>query len=165
MYNSSALEFSPLGKSSAYVDLYDPTLLFPIPRIQKRKEIGLQDELPFIGVDIWNAYEISWLNKRGLPQIAIATFSVPADSPNIIESKSFKLYLNSFNQTRLPDTNGLLTLLTRDISNSCGATVKVELTLPEQFSKINFQELEGLLLDRLEVEIDQYTPNPALLRC
>lgn len=165
MDNSNTLEFSPLGKSSAYVDQYDPTLLFPIPRIQKRKEIGIHEELPFIGVDIWNAYEISWLNKRGVPQIATAAFIVPADSPNIIESKSFKLYLNSFNQTRLVDNNALLTLLKKDISKNCGATVQVELTLPEQFSQINFQELDGLLLDRLDVEIDHYKPNPTLLQC
>ncbi|MDB5842388.1 MAG: queF, partial [Herminiimonas sp.] len=95
---------SPLGKPSAYKTEYDPSLLFPIARQGKRDELGISGTLPFFGIDIWNAYELSWLNLRGKPQIAIATITVPADSPNIIESKSFKLYLNSFNQTRLAGT-------------------------------------------------------------
>src|SRR4051812_45629243 len=84
---------SPLGKPSTYVSEYDPSLLFPIARAEKRAELAITGTLPFFGVDIWNAYEVSWLNARGKPQIAIATFSVPADSPNIVESKSLKLYL------------------------------------------------------------------------
>ncbi|MGC8015953.1 NADPH-dependent 7-cyano-7-deazaguanine reductase QueF, partial [Salmonella enterica] len=84
-------ESSPLGKSSEYPTHYDPSLLFPIPRAPKRAELQISGTLPFFGVDLWTAYEISWLNLRGKPQIAIATFMVPADSPNIIESKSFKL--------------------------------------------------------------------------
>ena len=96
-------EYSPLGKSSAYADQYDASLLFPIPRLDKRLELGLTTDLPFSGVDIWNAYELSWLNARGKPRVALAEFSVPAGSPNIVESKSLKLYLNSFNQTRFDD--------------------------------------------------------------
>src|SRR5471032_1897064 len=114
-------EFSPLGKPAAYKADYDPSLLFPIARLGKRKEIGIHGTLPFFGVDIWNAYEVSWLNLRGKPQVAVATFIVPADSPNIIESKSFKLYLNSFNQTRLADTDALLALLKQDICAGFGA--------------------------------------------
>jgi NADPH-dependent 7-cyano-7-deazaguanine reductase QueF-like protein len=94
---------SPLGKAVAYETEYNPALLFPIPRQGKRDEIGVTGVLPFMGMDIWNAYELSWLNLRGKPQVALATFLFPADSPNIVESKSFKLYLNSFNQTRLAD--------------------------------------------------------------
>jgi 7-cyano-7-deazaguanine reductase len=154
---------SPLGKSSAYQTQYAPELLFPIPRQQKRDEIGVAGTLPFFGVDIWNAYEISWLNMRGKPQVAIATVSVPADSPNIIESKSFKLYLNSFNQTRLANTDALLALLREDLSNAAGAQVHIRLTTPEQFGDLQMGEPEGLLLDRLDIEVDQYTPSPALL--
>ncbi len=155
---------SALGKTSTYVTQYDASLLFPIPRAAKRAEIGLGASLPFFGMDIWNAYEVSWLNLRGKPQIAIATFMVPADSPNIIESKSFKLYLNSFNQTKLANSDALLALLKQDISAGFGAPVQIKLTLPEQFSQHQFGELSGLLLDRLDIDVDQYSPNTALLK-
>ena len=160
----STPEHSPLGKTTVYADRYDPSLLFPIPRAAKRAEIGVAEPLPFFGVDIWNAYEISWLNMRGKPQVAIATVNVPADSPNIIESKSFKLYLNSFNQTRLANTDALLALLREDLSNAVGAPVHAALTLPEDFGKLKMGELDGLLLDRLDVEIDNYSPAPELLK-
>lgn len=157
---------SPLGKSSAYQSQYAPELLFPIPRQQKRDELGLtagSGTLPFFGVDIWNAYELSWLNMRGKPQVAIATVTAPADSPNIIESKSFKLYLNSFNQTRLAGPDALLALLRDDLSNGFGAPVHVTLTSPEDFGAIRMGELEGTLLDRLDIEVDDYSPAPQLL--
>ncbi len=154
---------SPLGKSSAYQSQYAPDLLFPIARQQKRDELGLSGTLPFFGVDIWNAYELSWLNMRGKPQVAIATITAPADSPNIVESKSFKLYLNSFNQTRLAGPDALLALLRDDLSDGFGAPVHVTLTSPEAFGTIKMGELDGVLLDRLDVEIDDYSPAPQLL--
>ena len=154
---------SPLGKSAAYQTQYAPELLFPIPRQQKRDELQLTGTLPFFGVDIWNAYELSWLNMRGKPQVAIATISAPADSPHIIESKSFKLYLNSFNQTRLANTDALLALLREDLSNGFGAPVHIVLTQPDGFEGVKMGELDGLLLDRLDVDIDQYSPSPSLL--
>jgi 7-cyano-7-deazaguanine reductase len=156
-------EFSPLGKSSAYETQYAPALLFPIARQQKRDELALTGTLPFFGVDIWNAYELSWLNLRGKPQVAIATITAPADSPNIIESKSFKLYLNSFNQTRLASADALLALLQKDLSAGFGAPVHIKLTAPDGFVDVRMGELDGVLLDRLDVEIDAYTPSPALL--
>jgi 7-cyano-7-deazaguanine reductase len=155
---------SPLGKTSAYQTQYAPELLFPIARQQKRDELGLKGTLPFFGVDIWNAYEISWLNMRGKPQVAIATITAPADSPNIIESKSFKLYLNSFNQTRLANSDALVELLREDLSNGFGKPVQVKLMQPEEFGKLKMGELEGVLLDRLDVEIDAYSPAPELLK-
>lgn len=155
---------SPLGKQSAYVSRYEPGLLFPIARQGKRDELGIKGTLPFFGVDIWNAYEVSWLNLRGKPQVAIATVTVPADSPNIIESKSFKLYLNSFNQTRLAGTEALLQLLRADLSAGFGSPVQVSLTLPEDFAKFQMGELGGLLLDRLDIEVDNYLPDPSLLK-
>ncbi|BDT57265.1 NADPH-dependent 7-cyano-7-deazaguanine reductase [Massilia varians] len=155
---------SPLGKTSAYQSEYAPELLFPIPRLQKREEIGLGvGTLPFFGVDIWNAYELSWLNMRGKPQVAIATITAPADSPNIVESKSFKLYLNSFNQTRVAGTDALAELLRQDLSNAFGAPVHVTITTPDAFGSLKMGELDGTLLDRLDVEIDQYVPSPQLL--
>lgn len=157
-------EASPLGKPTAYQTDYAPSLLFPIARQQKREEIGLSGTLPFFGVDIWNAYELSWLNLRGKPQVAIASFTVPADSPNIVESKSLKLYLNSFNQTKVASSEALVETLRNDLSDGFGAPVQVKLILPEEFSKLQMGELEGLLLDRLDIEVNDYTPNPALLK-
>ena len=161
---TNTVDLSPLGKSSAYRTDYAPELLFPIPRQGKRDEIGLRGTLPFFGVDIWNAYEISWLNQRGKPQVAVARFTVPCDSPNIIESKSFKLYLNSFNQTRLDSPEALLALLQQDISAGFGATVHIALTLQDGFAGLQMGELDGLLLDRLDIEVSQYSPSPQLLR-
>jgi 7-cyano-7-deazaguanine reductase len=161
---TNTADLSPLGKSAAYRSDYAPELLFPIPRQGKRDELQLHGTLPFFGVDIWNAYELSWLNLRGKPQVAIARVTVPADSPNIVESKSFKLYLNSFNQTKLAGADALQALLQQDLSAGFGAPVQVALTLQEQFAGLKMGELDGLLLDRLDVDIDQYTPSPLLLK-
>lgn len=160
---SNSATASPLGKPATYCSEYDPSLLFPIARAEKRGELGIAGTLPFFGVDIWNAYEVSWLNARGKPQVAIATFSVPADSPSIIESKSFKLYLNSFNQTRLATPEALADLLRADLSQGFGAPVQVTLTLPDAFAQLQMGELSGLLLDRLDIEVMEYQPDPALL--
>ncbi|MFZ6690575.1 NADPH-dependent 7-cyano-7-deazaguanine reductase QueF [Undibacterium sp. SXout20W] len=162
--STNSPEQSLLGKVATYKAEYDATLLFPIPRADKRAEIGVGASLPFFGVDIWNAYEVSWLNLRGKPQIAIATITVPAESANIIESKSFKLYLNSFNQTRLASPEALTELLKKDLSAAVGASVHVSLCLAENFGNLKMRELEGRLLDRLDIDVDSYTPNPALLR-
>ncbi|MFC5513988.1 NADPH-dependent 7-cyano-7-deazaguanine reductase QueF [Massilia jejuensis] len=154
---------SPLGKSSAYRTQYAPELLFPIARQQKRDELAITGTLPFFGLDIWNAYELSWLNMRGKPQVAIATISAPADSPNIVESKSFKLYLNSFNQTRVAGIDALQSLLREDLSHAFGAPVHVTIVEPEHFGKLTMGELEGLSLDRMDIEVDDYSPAPHLL--
>jgi 7-cyano-7-deazaguanine reductase len=96
-------EQSQLGKTASYTDQYDASLLFPMPRAGKREEIGVVDAPPFFGADMWTVYELSWLNLRGKPQVALAHITVPCESPNIVESKSFKLYLNSFTNTRFAD--------------------------------------------------------------
>ena len=160
---TNSADASPLGKPSTYCSQYEPSLLFPIARQGKRDELGLHGTLPFFGVDIWNAYEVSWLNLRGKPEVAIATIVVPADSPNIIESKSFKLYLNSFNQTRLAGSEALLSLLRTDLSAGFGAPVQVTLTLAHEFATLKMSQMEGILLDRLDIEVDSYQPNPLLL--
>jgi 7-cyano-7-deazaguanine reductase len=154
---------SPLGKPSAYAGQYDPTLLFPIARCLAREAIGIGVQLPFFGTDIWNAYELSWLNGRGKPQIAIATFYVPAESPNIVESKSFKLYLGSFAQTRVESVDALRDMLKRDVSAACGGSVSVRLATPAEFRALEFDELDGLSLDRLDLEADVYHPDASLL--
>lgn len=161
---TNTADLSPLGKSAAYRSDYAPELLFPIPRQGKRDELQLRGTLPFFGVDVWNAYELSWLNARGKPQVAIARVTAPADSPNIIESKSFKLYLNSFNQTRLESPDALLALLKQDLSAGFGAPVHIALTLQDGFAGLPMGELDGLLLDRLDIEVDQYAPAPQLLK-
>jgi 7-cyano-7-deazaguanine reductase len=158
-------EASPLGKSVDYAEHYAPELLFPIPRQLKRDEIGVQDAaLPFVGEDLWNAYELSWLDPKGKPVVALASFRVPAESPNLIESKSFKLYLNSFNQTRMPSVAELGKTLARDLSDAAGAQVSVQIeplnTRPER--PMGYPE--GVLLDTLDIEVDRYTPAPELLR-
>jgi 7-cyano-7-deazaguanine reductase len=163
--NHNQPEQSTLGKTASYTTQYDASLLFPIPRADKRQEIGISSSLPFFGMDIWNAYEVSWLNLRGKPQVAIATIMAPADSTNIIESKSFKLYLNSFNQTKLADADALLNLLRTDLSAGFGAAVQVSLLMQEDFSKLAMQELDGILIDRLDIEVDSYAPNSSLLKC
>lgn len=154
---------SPLGKPSVYSAHYDPSLLFSIPRQYKRDELGLGATLPFYGMDIWNAYEVSWLNMRGKPQIAIARFMVPADSSSIVESKSMKLYLNSFNQTKLGGTDALVELLRIDLSAAFGAPVQITLRTPDTFDQTPQGELEGMSLDRLDIEVDEYLPDPTLL--
>jgi len=163
MTTSNRPNASPLGRPASYQAEYDPALLFPIARQDKRDELGIVGTLPFFGIDICNAYEVSWLNLRGKPQIAIATVTAPADSPNIIESKSFKLYLNSLNQTRLTGPDALTELLRADLSAGFGAPVQIALTLPGAFANVQMGELEGLLLDRLDIEVSDYTPNSALL--
>lgn len=156
-------EHSPLGKATVYASQYDASLLFPIPRAGAREQIGITSPLPFFGTDIWNAYELSWLNARGKPQVAVATFFVPADSPNIVESKSFKLYLGSFAQTAFDSAEAVRDVLKRDISAACGASVSVQLVSPHEFGKLRMDELDGLSLDRLDLETDIYEPDPTLL--
>jgi 7-cyano-7-deazaguanine reductase len=157
-------EQSPLGKPAAHTEQYDATLLFPISRSPAREAIGIGAQLPFFGTDIWNAYELSWLNPRGKPQIAVATFFVPAESPNIVESKSFKLYLGSFAQTRVDSLDAVRDMLKRDVSAACAASVSVHLTSPAAFAKLELDELDGLSLDRLDLDTDIYRPDSSLLK-
>jgi 7-cyano-7-deazaguanine reductase len=165
-------EQSPLGKASAYADRYDASLLFPIARATKREELGLKAHAPspFFGADMWTAFELSWLNLRGKPQVALAHFTIPCESPNIIESKSFKLYLNSFNHSQFPDAEAVLAHLRADINEAVwrGTTVQssvgVRLIGPELFDREPIYELDGLNLDRLDIECNRYTPAPDLLK-
>ncbi|WP_426701755.1 NADPH-dependent 7-cyano-7-deazaguanine reductase QueF [Rhodanobacter sp. Col0626] len=156
----STPEHSPLGKDTIYADRYNPSLLFPIPRADKRAEIGVAEPLPFHGVDIWNAYELSWLDLRGKPQVALAEFHVPAASPNIIESKSFKLYLNGFAQERIADAATLTTTLMHDLSAAAGAVVNVQLG-PAHGTAFPVVDLDGQLLDSQDIDIDHYGPPQA----
>ncbi|WP_342616819.1 NADPH-dependent 7-cyano-7-deazaguanine reductase QueF [Rhodoferax sp. GW822-FHT02A01] len=162
-------EQSQLGKASAYVDQYDASLLFPIPRAGKRAEIGVTGASPFFGADIWTAYELSWLNTRGKPQVALVHFTIPCESVNIVESKSFKLYLNSYNNTRFTDAAEVLARLRADINEAVWrggvvqSSVGVKMIGPELFDREPIYELDGLSLDRLDVECTRYQPAPDLL--
>jgi 7-cyano-7-deazaguanine reductase len=162
-------EQSPLGKASPYADQYDASLLFPIARAAKRAEIGAGDRPPFFGADLWTGYELSWLTPRGKPQVALVQFTIPSETPNIVESKSFKLYLGSFSNTRFDSADAVRDRLRADISeavwrgSATPATVGVRLLLPEQFDRQPIHELDGLSLDRLDLECNQYTPAPELL--
>ena len=153
----STPETSPLGKDTVYADRYDPSLLFPIPRADKRREIGVAETLPFHGVDIWNAYELSWLDLRGKPQVALAEFRVPAYSPHIIESKSLKLYLNGFAQERIQSADTLTDTLLHDLSAAAGAVVSVHLG-QAQAATLPTVDLDGYLLDAQDIDIDHYGP-------
>jgi 7-cyano-7-deazaguanine reductase len=164
MTNDSTPQNSPLGKPVSYEGNYDPALLFPMARATTREGFNIGETIPFFGIDIWNAYELSWLNMRGKPQVALLSVTVPADSPNIVESKSFKLYLNSFSQTKVAGPEAMIELLRADLSAAFGAFVSVTLTPQDAFSTIEFGELEGLLLDRLDIDADEYSPNASMLR-
>ena len=155
---------SPLGKPTAYRDTYDPTLLFPIPREGNRAKLGITGTLPFFGMDVWNAYEVSWLNMRGKPQVGIATLMAPADTPNIVESKSMKLYFNSLNQSKIAGADALKELLRADLSAAFGANIQLKLVEAADFGKLQMGEPDGLLLDRLDIEVDRYEPDASLLK-
>ncbi len=162
-------EHSQLGKASAYVDQYDASLLFPIPRAPKREEVGITGTPPFVGADLWTAYELSWLNPRGKPQVALAHITVPCESTHIVESKSFKLYLNSFNNTTFADADTVKARIRADISAAVWqggpvqSSVGVKLVGPELFDQEPIHELDGLSLDRLDIECTRYQPAPELL--
>ncbi|WP_330924751.1 NADPH-dependent 7-cyano-7-deazaguanine reductase QueF [Candidatus Sororendozoicomonas aggregata] len=159
------LDQSPLGKKSAYESQYNPNLLFPVARADKRDELGVdENNLPFYGRDLWYGYEVSWLNLQGRPVVRVAAFTLPCESPNLIESKSFKLYLNSLNQSRFEHDDAVHTLLTRDLSERAGARVIVHLMTIADFEAQGIQPAPGLCLDALPITIDQYHYNPALLQ-
>jgi 7-cyano-7-deazaguanine reductase len=160
----SALAGGPLGKPTAYPEHYDATLLYPIARAAERKRLGLRSSLPFSGVDLWTAYELSWVNGSGKPQIAIGRFRVPADSPSIVESKSLKLYLGSFTQESIANAGELRRRIAGDLRRACGAPVDVELVPASRFAALPVAELPGESIDALDVSIATHAPDAAVLR-
>ncbi|MDR1423226.1 MAG: NADPH-dependent 7-cyano-7-deazaguanine reductase QueF [Azoarcus sp.] len=156
---------SPLGKRVAYRDDYASELLFPIARQGKRDELGIRGEaLPFVGEDLWNAYELSWLNARGKPVVALGRFRFPANSPNLVESKSLKLYLNSFNQSRMGSVDTVRTVIARDLAAAAGANVAVEV-IPLSARPVRQSDTPvGICLDELDIDIDTYDLRPDFLR-
>lgn len=152
-----ALAALTLGKPTAYRDSYDASLLQAVPRSMNREPLGLYpDSLPFHGADIWTLYELSWLNAKGLPQVAVGEISLNANSLNLIESKSFKLYLNSFNQTNFPDWEAVRSTLQRDLAACAQGDVSVSLFSVEQLEGSPIARLAGECLDHQDISIDSY---------
>jgi len=155
------LRDSPLGHATTWAEGYDASLLFPVERAPLREQLGLPAPLPFRGVDVWNCYELSWLDAGGKPEIAIATFEVPADSPRIVESKSVKLYLTALNLVRFASRDDVATTIGRDLAAATGAAVAVGLRLPEAAPVL--AELAGEPLDAETLAAIDPAPDPLVL--
>jgi 7-cyano-7-deazaguanine reductase len=153
---------NPLGKETEYPATYNPDLLVALPRSSNRNLLGLSKSLPFVGEDIWHAYEISWLDKKGLPKVAIGRFIFPCESPFLIESKSFKLFLNSLNQESFQDKQAVIALLSENLSGCACAEVNVTLFELEESADL-IKLPEGFCLDSIDVQINHYQPDSALL--
>jgi len=155
----------PLSRTKVltYKDEYDSGLLLPVMRATHRAKIGIGRVLPFSGVDIWNAYELSWLDPGGKPRVAIVTMIFPVESPRLIESRSMKLYLNSFNQSRFVSVDQVERTMRRDLRQACGSRVEVKVTLPGRFGQQVLEELEGKLIDGINTKISGYKPDAKLL--
>ena len=155
------LDGSPLGKPTEYPDRYDPSLLFPVSRAEQREAFGLTGRLPFDGVDLWTAYEITWLDERGKPAVAIGEFRIPAASARIVESKSLKLYLGSFAQEAAA-SDEIARRIRADLARVCGADVSVALSTAAS-ARWPTTGLPGESLDEIEVATDLYEPDPTSL--
>jgi 7-cyano-7-deazaguanine reductase len=154
---------SPLGKPTEYPDRYTPSLLFSFARAEQRRQLGIQETPRFAGADLWTAYEITWLDPRGKPQLAVGEFRVPADSPTIVESKSLKLYLGSYAQEPLRDIDSLQRMIAVDLQRACGIEVGVTLYPAEAFGRLLVAELPGESIDAAAVAINDYGPSSEAL--
>ncbi|MEE4246466.1 MAG: NADPH-dependent 7-cyano-7-deazaguanine reductase QueF [Kangiellaceae bacterium] len=153
----------PLGEITDYPSHYDANLLFPVTRADKRNELAIGSKLPFSGFDLWTAYELSWLNENGKPQVAIAEFLFAIDNPNIIESKSFKLYLNSFNQERVSRAE-MQRRLEADLSRVAGGRVTVIIYSLDEYQTRGFKPPEGLCIDDADIADFSFEYQPSLLK-
>lgn len=157
---------APLGQSVVYPDQYDAKQLFPIERALQRQVLGVSTTLPFYGDDVWYAYELSWLNPRGKPEVALGKFTIPCDSPCLIESKSFKLYLNSFNGTQFSSLSAVQNILKQDLSAAAGKEIDIEVTLLADLpNRGSVDHFSGFCLDKLDIACDTYMVHPGYLTC
>ena len=164
-YQDNSLKSLKLGQKTEYASQYDRTLLQPVPRALNRNGLGITQNQPFIiGADIWTAYEISWLNEKGLPQVAIADIYLDYQSQNLIESKSFKLYLNSFNQSKFTDFNAVQQTMQRDLSECAQGDVKVRLNPVAVYDSQKIDHLQGDCIDEQDIEITSYEFNADWLK-
>lgn len=156
-YQDDSLNKLTLGQQTQYVSNYDRTLLQPVPRKLNRDGLGITEQQPFNqGADIWTAYEISWLNPKGVPQVAIADVEIDFCSQNLIESKSFKLYLNSFNQTKFDSFAEVERTLAEDLAQCAQGDVKVALHSLSKYCAKPIAELAGICIDEQDIEIESY---------
>lgn len=162
--DAKALAGLTLGKKTDYAKQYDPNLLQPVPRSLNRDDLHLGDSLPFKGCDIWTLYELSWLNEKGLPQVAIGEVSIPATSASLIESKSFKLYLNSYNQSKIASWDEVTQRLTNDLSACAGAPVSVTLNPVTDYTGQAIVTMQGECIDGQDIEIESYQFDASLLK-
>ncbi|EMM0381548.1 NADPH-dependent 7-cyano-7-deazaguanine reductase QueF [Pluralibacter gergoviae] len=155
--NDRALSGLTLGKSTEYRDIYDASLLQPVPRSLNRDPLGIRaDHLPFHGGDIWTLYELSWLNAKGLPQVAVGHVELSDTSVNLVESKSFKLYLNSFNQTRFASWDDVRSTLERDLRACAQGDVSVALYRLDEIEGQPVARFRGTCIDDQDIAIDSY---------
>lgn len=160
---SDSLMQTPLGRQVVYPSTYSSELLFPIDRQTNRASLDLPQT--WYGQDIWNAYEVSWLDLRGKPVVGLARFGFAHDTPNLVESKSLKLYLNSFNQTSIATPQEVSTRMQTDLSAAAGGSAEVELRLVRDCRTVQCRPMEGDCIDDIDVAIASYAPQPGLLRC
>lgn len=154
--NADELKSLTLGQKTEYKHSYEPELLQAVPRSLNRDDLDLGDKLPFVGCDVWTLYELSWLNQNGLPQVAVGDVTLPATSPNLVESKSFKLYLNSFNQTKFTSWDDVTRTLIKDLSACAGGDVKVEIHPVQTYSQQPIVDMTGECIDNQDIVIDNY---------
>ena len=154
----------PLGRDTDYPQKYAPEVLCPIARAESRTRLGLAGGLPFTGVDIWNAWELTWLGPGDLPRVATAEFRVPADSPNIVESKSLKLYLNSFAMSSFDSEAAVTGTIAGDLELCVGAPVTVSVSPVSGTEARQAARLAGTCLDDLQVACTDWDVNPELLQ-
>lgn len=163
-YQDQSLQSLKLGQKTEYASNYDRTLLQAVPRKLNRNDLGITENQPFtFGADIWTAYEISWLNLKGVPQVAIADVEIDYQSENLIESKSFKLYLNSFNQSRFKNLQEVEQILQQDLTQCAQGKVKVRLNSLQHYAQQSIATLQGECIDEQDIEIQSYEFNPNLL--
>lgn len=158
-------EHSALGKKTQYDAFYNPDKLFPILRENQRLDLGITSSaLPFFGYDLWNHFEVSWLNEKGKPVIALAEIIFPADTPYLIESKSMKLYFNSFNNTQFKDIETVQKVIKKDIEDRIKAEISIRVKSNVEVEKMTvYASLEGHSIDSLDVTCSVYTVDPSLL--
>jgi 7-cyano-7-deazaguanine reductase len=156
---------NPLGKPANIPDKYAPQVLFGIPRQESRQPFIGSGALPFRGADIWNAWELTWLDRSGKPEVGIATILVPADSTNIIESKSLKLYLNSFANAQFESAAALARVISADLAAIVSAAVSVSVSPVSDPAADSFAVMPGLCIDALQADFTAQDVDPRLLTC
>ncbi|QBY03201.1 NADPH-dependent 7-cyano-7-deazaguanine reductase QueF [Thalassotalea sp. HSM 43] len=161
--NRDELKSLVLGKTTDYTSDYAPHLLQAVPRSLNRDDLNLSGELPFKGEDVWYGYELSWLNNKGKPVVAVAEFRIPCTSDNLIESKSFKLYLNSFNQSRFARWQDVEQTLGKDLSKTANAEVSVTLFAVDDCPALAISDIDAVCIDDLDIDINDYQFDRTLL--